>query len=208
MGLIEKATAEDIKKWSEFLAEAGSNCSYESNAPEAKRKIARANFRIIGPYKKDRLSYTDVYAGDIWFHGIELLEDKGDLAWVRLYGGGITKPEFMRKEMSAEVYKDLKYALKRFPRRLPFRRGPDEIELWSAGRVYRDSCEGDFSNFSGKEDIRSFVYVGLGEEIYNLAYAGGTTNNPEIRKQLSASPIYQILQRFGFSQHQRELDVA
>ncbi|MEK6890893.1 MAG: DUF5680 domain-containing protein [Nanoarchaeota archaeon] len=210
MNFIESATESDIQKWSKFLAEAGSACSYESNAHEKKVKLLGAKFRIIGPYRKNGLSYTDTYVGHEWFNGIEMIEDKGLVAWVRFYEGGITKPDFIRKDFTGEyipkiIYEQLKSFLKKFPRDQPFRRGPSRMEL--NAYHYEDFSEGDFRYFYGRDRI-CLPIERASEEIYGLTYSGGTIDNPHIKTRLLASPIYQMIPLIRSSQLRKNLEAA
>ena len=148
----------------EFLNKTRDECSYEMLGSIPKRTLSDGT-EVIGPHTDGKFTYEDRYKGSDWFKGREEVKVEDKVVWYRGYEGGITT-DTGRKQMKV-LYDFLKAALRACPEDLPFRRGPkcfvqDNFE-------YEDTCEGDITNFKGREKI-----LFLGEEIYYLNYEGAS----------------------------------
>lgn len=149
-----------------FINEASEKCSY-STASGIKETRLTDGTRIIGPYTKGELSYTDTYKGFEWFKGKEEITVNDKVIWRREYEGGITDKAHEGKAEARALYEFLKAALRECPKDKPFRRGP-ESNFKQEDYEYVDICEGNIDSFKGKEIIRY-----KGRAIYELEYNGG-----------------------------------
>lgn len=163
----------ETNKLIRFLIDAREKCSYDVLG-ESEENLLPDGSKLIGPYEKGPLSYSDRYIvlseknGVFdWFEGREMITEEDWVIWERKYGGGITNKDYKEKQITSEMYQNLKLALQKFPRDRPFKRGPDNLVIgdWT----YFDKCEGTMESFSGEEKI-----LHNGKEVYAIKYSGGT----------------------------------
>ena len=106
--------------------------------------------------------YQDSFVGLSDFCGQEHVCFKGEAVWSQAYYGYIVRPELIDGSRTVEV---LRAALGSMYRE---RRFLGSLEFTHGAFVYQDMNQGDFTNFSGQEEIRV-----EGEVAYRLQYFGG-----------------------------------
>ncbi len=197
MDLVKEYSESDLARFSEFLAEAREKCSYESGGEKVKIRKGHFTLRKIGPFNQNGLSYTDIYSGSDWFHGVETISNEKGTLWCRVYNGGITHEKFMKKSASEFIYRGLKKALKEFPKDKPFIRGPEELIIDKFDEThqirYRDFGVGSFGYFHRSERIEKVKTIFEGVQgihkigydihnLYDLEYFGGFLLIPQVRE--------------------------
>lgn len=146
---------------SEFLTEARMTYSYESGGSTKERRLEDET-NIIGPYTVGKMTYIDTYKGNEHFKGKEEILFNDNVLWTREYDGGIIN----HSDKADELYKVLRLALKDFPRKMCFKRGPDSLKVGEY--LYTDVCKGDIVSFKGSE-----IITHNNRSAYALAYGGG-----------------------------------
>ncbi|MEJ5308242.1 MAG: DUF5680 domain-containing protein [Anaerolineae bacterium] len=119
-------------------------------------------------YHAGQLSYRDVYFGNEYFAGQEVVYYDAAPVWSMVYAGGELKniPRSIRSAMkTSQLYAFLQAALLQAPLEHPYR-GP---ALWQAADfTYNNEIHGDLERFWGIEAI-SYQDVA----VYQLHYSGG-----------------------------------
>lgn len=127
--------------------------------------------RKVPPSRRDSLDvvfedgdyfYQDSFVGLSDFCGQEHVCLKGEAVWSQAYYGYIIRPDLIDGARTVDV---LRAALGAMYRQGKFL---GHFEFLYKDFVYNDMNTGDFSNFSGQEEIRI-----RGEVAYRLRYFGG-----------------------------------
>jgi len=111
----------------------------------------------------DDFCYRDIYFGEQFFVGQEIVYFKNSPIWSMCYSGGLMASSDI--EVQKGVYAFLKEALKNVPREFPVR-GPSVIEYEKL--KYKNEIMGELGRFCGFEEIYFEENV-----LYQLHYAGG-----------------------------------
>jgi hypothetical protein len=112
-------------------------------------------------YREGNFFYRDRYSGFNPFIGQEVVWENDKVVWAMNYYGMV-----MDESVSAgDVYQFLQKAMQRVGAERPFR-GPDEYA--EGDYLYKDSSEGNLSQFSGEETI-----FFQNKQVYLLTYHGG-----------------------------------
>ncbi len=158
----------DVKQIEEFLIIARENVGYEILGDGGETTLPNG-IKVLGPYKKGSLRYKDSYQADELqqFVGIEEISDGETLVWIREYQGGPIGEEHTDSMNAEKLFAALRGALRKFPRDMPYRRGPAVIEV--DGYLYNDSCTGDMASFQGNEQM----FDKDRKLVYRIAYGGG-----------------------------------
>jgi hypothetical protein len=152
-----------IETLTKFLNEANKATYADKNAEKA--VSSRAGSKEYH-FEKGGFAYHDTYFGSRDFIGEEIVYENGDPVWGMNYFGVVLDEEVSEKE----VFDFLREALmQEYEDVIPVR-GPSNFS--SGDKEYRFSVEGDFANFSGKEEIlfgekvvyRCLVHGGVIEE--------------------------------------------
>lgn len=106
--------------------------------------------------------YQDSFVGLTNFCGQEHICYKGEAIWSQIYYGHIVRSDLIDGSRVVEVLRSALGALYREGRFL------GAFEFPHREYVYQDTNQGDFSRFSGQEEIRV-----KGEVAYRLQYLGG-----------------------------------
>ena len=115
-------------------------------------------------YRRDDMSYRDIYFGLAYFVGQEVVTVRQRPEWSMSYAGG-TLPEITARDEVLFTYGFLRKALLRVSADRPFR-GPAQLD---EGRYrYVNTSEGTFAAFRGTEEI-----LREGKRVYALHYSGG-----------------------------------
>ncbi len=115
-------------------------------------------------YARGDWLYRDIYYGEAFFAGQEVVFWKSLPVWSMCYAGGLNDPE-NAKEIELKVYSFLKKALQSVPVEMPYR-GP--AEFISEDLVYRNQCRGRLERFEGREEV-----IVVNRTVYELGYVGG-----------------------------------
>ena len=158
----------DLEKLVEFICEAREKCSYET-VGETGEQTLEDGTKIIGPYEKEEYSYVDKYKGFEYFVGIEEVFIDDEKIWERKYRGGINSELVNDRGKEEEIYAFLKEAMKQYPKKEPFKRGPKKfLNEKFKGYEYIDECDGNIEDYTGREIIK------LDDEIvHEIEYSGG-----------------------------------
>lgn len=116
-------------------------------------------------YSDGPWEYRDSYAGYFMAPGQEYVRFQDQPVWMMAYSGGMSPENRGNKSFAKETFTFLKKALKMVEATRPFR-GPENFceRDWE----YKDSSEGDITDFKGTEQI---LYQGT--EIFKQHYCGG-----------------------------------
>ena len=117
-------------------------------------------------FRSGKLLYRDIYFGEAFFAGHEIVYHGEDAIWSMCYVGGWTDKLTDLAEVSI-LGEFLQSALQQVPQEHPFR-GP--LEHYEAGRPYKykNNPNGDIDKFKGVEYITRDGVI-----VYELNYCGG-----------------------------------
>lgn len=118
------------------------------------------SFDII--FEEENFFYQDSFVGLSDFCGQEHVCYKGEPVWSQAYFGYLVRPDLFNGSKTVEI---LRLALGAMYRESRFLGG---FEFNHQQCRYRDSSQGDFRNFHGKEEI-----LLEGTVVYKLRYFGG-----------------------------------
>ena len=151
----------NLEELARFLVKAKSQ-TYAGDGREVPSQ--RPGFKEL-QFAEGDWNYRDSYAGFYFAPGQEVVRFQGGLVWVMAYSGGMRSEHHGRREFAQQTFKFLKKALQRVEQSRPFR-GPENFheDEWE----YRDSSEGDATDFKGTEHI---LYNG--DEVFRQHYMGG-----------------------------------
>jgi hypothetical protein len=115
-------------------------------------------------YRQGSLFYRDIYYGELYFVGQEIIYHDSSPLWAMGYAGGVIKGAVPPSGVE-ELYDFLRAALRQARAERPFR-GPS---IFGRGTyVYTDDTEGGLERFYGVETISL-----RGRRVYELHYSGG-----------------------------------
>jgi hypothetical protein len=112
-------------------------------------------------YHEGDFLYRDRYFGSNPFIGEEVVWEKGKAIWAMNYYGMVTDESVS----PGDVYRFLQKAMQQVQAERPFR-GPNEYK--EGDYLYKDTSEGDVSQFEGEETI-----FFQNTQVYLLVYHGG-----------------------------------
>ena len=115
-------------------------------------------------YQRGDWAYRDIYFGNGFFAGQEMVLKGGKPVWSMVYSGGMTHPRALPERVE-ETYAFLIKALGQANEDTIFR-GPEFLR--EGELVYLNEWFGELESFSGMENIQKD-----GETIYGLHYSGG-----------------------------------
>jgi hypothetical protein len=136
----------------QFLLESRSH-GYAGGA-EKVANPQRPGFKEFAPFVQGDFEYVDSYAGHFYAPGQEVVRFRGRPVWNMAYNGGMMPVYHGDLELDKRVYSFLKEMLIKGNEEKPFSRGPTlfyDSRLFS----YYNDCEGDITNFRGRENIRN-----------------------------------------------------
>jgi hypothetical protein len=116
-------------------------------------------------FREGRLLYRDIYFGEAFFGGQEVVYLGVHPIWSMCYVGGFLT-EGVDPAMASQVSAFLQAALRQVPLEHPFR-GPRMLE--DGPCVYRNEVTGLLDRFHGTESILLH-----GKQVYELRYIGGS----------------------------------
>jgi len=147
----------NLKELAQFLV----NAKRSSWASDGKKIIPkRLGFKEL-EYIEGYWKYRDSYAGYFMTPGQECVRFNDVPVWIMSYGGGML-PKYL--DLAKSTFSFLKKALKLVEVSRPFR-GPEYLK--EGDWEYKDSSEGDISDFKGTEHI---FYKG--KEVFRMNYCG------------------------------------
>ena len=115
-------------------------------------------------FRSGDLLYRDIYFGQAFFVGQEIVYHRGEAIWSMCYAGGWTE-NLTEPEEAGALGGFLQSALRHIPKEYPFR-GP--LEHVEAAYTYTNKPSGDAKRFAGIEYIKRG-----GTILYELNYCGG-----------------------------------
>lgn len=151
----------DLKELAGFLVKAKSQ-TYAGDGKEIPPQ--RPGFKEL-VFIDGNWEYRDSYTGFYFAPGQEIVRFQGRPVWAMAYSGGM-RPEYHGKgDFAKQTFTFLKQALLRIEVSRPFR-GPKNFQdgEWE----YRDSSEGDITDFKGAE----YIFYKR-KEVFRQYYIGG-----------------------------------
>ena len=151
----------DLKALAKFLVKAKTQ-TYAGDGKEIQAQ--RPDFKELDFLEGDWY-YRDSYAGFFYAPGQEIVRYKQQPAWSMAYSGGMLPKYHDDIDFAKQTFGFLKKALLKMEESRPFR-GPENFK--EGDWEYKDSSEGDITDFKGTEHI---YYKG--EEVFKQNYIGG-----------------------------------